>query len=111
MFCPKCGTLMKYTRGSSTKSLVCPSCGYTSTEAPGGAAKLPEVPKRRATSGVVVEEKSSLELLPKLKNEVFCPRCGHDEVYYWVVQTRRADEPPTRFFRCVRCNHTWREYE
>ncbi|MBI2112883.1 transcription factor S, partial [Candidatus Woesearchaeota archaeon] len=25
-------------------------------------------------------------------------------------QTRGADEPETRFFRCTKCNYTWREY-
>ncbi|RLG87398.1 MAG: transcription factor S, partial [Thermoprotei archaeon] len=42
---------------------------------------------------------------------VRCPRCGYDEVYYWEVQTRAADEPTTRFFKCARCGYVWREYE
>jgi DNA-directed RNA polymerase subunit M len=28
-----------------------------------------------------------------------------------MVQTRRADESATQFFRCTKCGHTWREYE
>lgn len=47
--------------------------------------------------------------LPKVK--VKCEKCGHDEAYWWTRQTRGADEPMTRFFRCTRCNHVWREYE
>jgi len=27
-----------------------------------------------------------------------------------MIQTRAADEPPTRFYRCTKCGHTWREY-
>ncbi|MEM4865380.1 MAG: hypothetical protein QXY09_02690 [Acidilobaceae archaeon] len=26
------------------------------------------------------------------------------------MQTRAADEPPTRFYRCTKCGYTWREY-
>ncbi|MCK4973458.1 MAG: transcription factor S, partial [Candidatus Heimdallarchaeota archaeon] len=29
----------------------------------------------------------------------------------WMVQTRSADESPTRFFRCTACGETWREYD
>ncbi|MBS3171381.1 hypothetical protein J4449_02085 [Candidatus Woesearchaeota archaeon] len=28
----------------------------------------------------------------------------------WLVQTRAADEAATRFFKCVKCMHTWRAY-
>jgi DNA-directed RNA polymerase subunit M len=30
--------------------------------------------------------------------------------YFWTQQTRGADEPETRFFKCTKCSHTWREY-
>ncbi|MCJ2562923.1 MAG: transcription factor S, partial [Candidatus Thermoplasmatota archaeon] len=25
-------------------------------------------------------------------------------------QTRAADEPETRIYRCTKCSHTWREF-
>jgi DNA-directed RNA polymerase subunit M len=25
-------------------------------------------------------------------------------------QTRAADEPETKIYRCVKCQHSWREY-
>ncbi|MCD6114052.1 MAG: transcription factor S, partial [Thermoprotei archaeon] len=40
-----------------------------------------------------------------------CPKCGNREAYVWMMQTRAADEPPTRFYRCTKCGYTWREYE
>jgi DNA-directed RNA polymerase, subunit M/Transcription elongation factor TFIIS len=46
-----------------------------------------------------------------VSKEVTCPKCGNHEAYYWMIQTRAADEPPTRFYKCVKCGHTWREYE
>jgi transcription factor S len=49
------------------------------------------------------------ETLPVTKAE--CKKCGNVMAYYWMMQTRSADEPSTRFYRCTKCNHTWREYE
>ena len=43
------------------------------------------------------------------ETEAECPQCGNDKAYYWLVQTRAADEPETRFFRCTKCKKVWRE--
>ena len=40
-----------------------------------------------------------------------CPECGHDIAEWWLRQLRSADESEVRFFRCVKCRHTWREYD
>ena len=40
-----------------------------------------------------------------------CPKCGHDRASYELLQTRSADEAPTRFFTCEKCNHKWRGYD
>ncbi len=40
-----------------------------------------------------------------------CMKCGNKEAYYWLIQTRSSDEPPTQFFRCTQCRHVWREYK
>ena len=47
--------------------------------------------------------------LPRIEKE--CEKCQNSEAFFMVVQTRSSDEPPTRFFRCTRCKHTWREYQ
>ncbi len=41
---------------------------------------------------------------------ISCPKCNQKRVVAWMEQTRASDEPPTRFFKCLNCNHTWREY-
>jgi len=43
------------------------------------------------------------------KAKVICEECGHGEAYYYIRQTRSADEPSTTFYRCCKCNHSWRE--
>ena len=40
-----------------------------------------------------------------------CPKCGHDRASYELLQTRSADEAPTRFFTCEKCGHKWRGYD
>jgi len=45
------------------------------------------------------------------KTKVTCPKCGGSEAFWWMQQTRAADEASTRFFKCVRCEHVWREYD
>ena len=39
-----------------------------------------------------------------------CPECGNDRATYKMLQTRSADEAPTRIFTCTKCKHTWRAY-
>jgi DNA-directed RNA polymerase subunit M/transcription elongation factor TFIIS len=40
-----------------------------------------------------------------------CKRCGTDKTYYYSMQIRRADEPPTVFITCMNkdCRYSWRE--
>ncbi len=55
-----------------------------------------------------IEVIEHIDTLPKIK--VSCEKCNNKVAYYWTQQTRGADEPETRFFRCTQCNYTWREY-
>ncbi len=36
--------------------------------------------------------------------------CDSNEAVWWMLQTRSADEPTTQFYRCTKCNTTWRNY-
>ncbi len=103
MFCPKCGSLLKPAREGDKKFLVC-SCGFKS-EAEG--FKLKEAVKKESKKIEVVDE--DMNTLPT--TEVECPNCGNKEAYWWLVQTRAADEAATRFLKCTKCKHTWREYD
>ncbi len=111
-FCPKCGNLMLPRRGDSGVMLVCTVCGYSmqGTSAAAGAYKLSVEVKHTEKEKTVVIETETPKVLP-VTRDVICPKCGNGEAYYWIMQTRRADEPPTRFYRCTKCGHTWREYE
>lgn len=60
----------------------------------------------KAKETTVVTE--NVATLPK--THIICPECSNTEAYFSLRQTRSADEPETRIYRCCRCNHTWREY-
>jgi DNA-directed RNA polymerase subunit M len=58
---------------------------------------------------VIVEEEDQIATLPTCP--VKCPKCGHNLAFWWLRQLRSADESEVRFFRCLSCDHTWREYD
>ena len=39
-----------------------------------------------------------------------CPKCGNNEAYWILRQTRASDEPETRIYTCTKCHHRWRAY-
>ncbi len=56
----------------------------------------------------VFNEDVDVKTMPTL-DEV-CPKCENREAYWWLLQTRGGDEATTQFYRCTKCNFTWRKY-
>ncbi len=112
-FCPKCGSLMVPKKIDGKMYLVCIRCGYKvlSSEKEAGKYRTSTVIQHsEKDKTIVISEKDQVKGLP-ITRDVVCPRCGNHEAYYWTVQTRAADEPATRFFKCTRCGYVWREYD
>ena len=105
-FCQKCGSIVVPKQSRGKTRLACGACNFTpkkrETIVLKEKLKVPE--KNRAIE--VVNKR--VDVLPKTKET--CPDCTHKEAYFWTVQTRGGDEAETRFFKCVKCNHTWRAY-
>ncbi len=90
--------------------LRCTKCGYEMKPQEGATVlrrNISHSPREREI--VVIEKKESRLPLPTIR--AFCPKCGNNTAYWWMIQTRAGDEPPTRFFRCTKCGYTWREYD
>lgn len=98
-FCPKCGSIL-IPAGSE---VVCKSCGHK--EAAGEMKLFKEVKKDKKK---IEAASCEVETLPTM--QIKCPKCGHHEAYFWTMQTRAGDEPETQFYRCKKCNHSWRKY-
>ncbi|GIU68307.1 MAG: DNA-directed RNA polymerase subunit M [Candidatus Pacearchaeota archaeon] len=101
-FCPRCGSVLVLKGDKSS----CVRCNYkTKTK-----NKLTASEKMQKKASVnVVSEKDS-EVYPVVDLEEPCKSCGNTKAYFWTMQTRAGDEAETKFFKCVKCQHTWREY-
>lgn len=99
-FCPKCGAVLVQKR----KNLGCPRCNYSSKS----NAKLATSEKIEERSEIPVIKKAVGETLPIVNEK--CKKCGHEKAYFWTVQTRASDESETKFFKCVKCGETRRDY-
>jgi DNA-directed RNA polymerase subunit M len=108
-FCPRCKSVMVLTKEGGKAVWKCPKCGYEEEVSVSSAKLVEKTTLTRKDDKPIVLTKSGEETLPKVKKT--CPKCGYEEAYFWVQQTRAADEPPTRFYKCARCGYVWREYE
>ncbi|HLN44720.1 MAG TPA: transcription factor S [Candidatus Sulfotelmatobacter sp.] len=111
-FCSNCGSRLqpKKVESGSTEllMLVCAKCGHQKHE-PNNTLRNGKTiafnPKWLVA--VIGEEEQKLRTLPTVR--VTCPRCENHIAYVWQVQTRGSDESSTQFFRCTKCNYTFRE--
>lgn len=104
-FCPKCKGLILPKKNVNGDSVYECKCGYTEI---GGDTKFTTATKTKDVQDIDVPTGDVDERLPKCKEE--CEKCSNKEAYFWELQTRASDEPPTRFFKCTKCKHTWRDY-
>jgi transcription factor S len=100
-FCPKCGSIILV----EGKRASCAKCRYK----PKGNIKIQSSEKVRKAKKVVVIDETKLQTYPRVENK--CPECKHSEAFFWTMQTRSSDEAETKFFKCVKCEYTWREYK
>ena len=98
-FCPKCGAILILKK----KNYGCPRCNYATKE----KVNLKTSEKIEEKQGVGVIKKD-FKIHPIVIEK--CKKCGNDKCYFWTVQTRAADEAETKFFKCKKCEHTWKEY-
>ncbi|MFO7837129.1 MAG: transcription factor S [Candidatus Thorarchaeota archaeon] len=105
-FCDECGAMMVPSEDEDgNRVLKCRSCSHE--KAIEGELKVSQSIEKTPRDKIIIVEEESVPL-PKTTAE--CPRCGHNEAYFWTSQTRRADEGATEFYRCTKCKHTWRNY-
>ena len=98
-FCPKCGAVLIEKR----KNYGCARCNYFTKDKP----KLKTSEKVDAKQEVAVIKKDT-KTMPIVNEK--CKRCSNTQAYFWTIQTRAGDEAETKFFQCLKCEHTWREY-
>jgi DNA-directed RNA polymerase subunit M len=85
-----------------------PSCGDQREVAAGDVVltQIERTKEEHETEPLILDEIT--QTMPRTKVE--CPKCGNGEAYWVMRQTRAADEPTTRIYRCTKCSHSWREF-
>jgi DNA-directed RNA polymerase subunit M len=113
--CPKCKSLMiktgsKYRCQSKGCGHEAPVCDLTVTTVQDRTItnKVFDAKTAAEDKGMMVLDGKAAATLPVDKTE--CPKCHHNEAYWVLRQTRAADEPETKIYRCTKCEHSWREY-
>jgi DNA-directed RNA polymerase subunit M len=106
-FCPKCGSMMVPEKGEKGAVWRCRKCKH----------EIKEKNSKKLVLRKKVEGKVEIPVFDTEKNadklstiEAECGKCGNMRAVWWIQQTRAGDEASTRFYKCVKCGHTWREY-
>jgi len=109
-FCPTCETRMKSRHEENV--LLCPKCGFSTNreEVEIGISSTATSNFDHGSGSVlkVLDTDKAPDALPTTSTD--CPKCGNNLAFWWMLQTRSADEATTQFYRCTKCNHTWRNY-
>lgn len=111
VFCEDCGSPMEVIEETDSEVIYrCPVCNseknIKSTEASQGESAV-QIKTKTNNPEFIDESKIKRE---GNKVDELCPECGNEGVWVVTMQTRAADEPPTRIYNCPECDHTWREY-
>ncbi len=109
-FCDECSSLLAPKKINGKVVMVCPKCGEGKELSKVEQTQKQEIKHSKEESMVIIENPDELNTMPTKKMR--CPKCAIVvDTQYWAVQTRSGDEAPTRFYRCMKCKHTWREYD
>lgn len=105
-FCKKCGGLMLPIQDSKDKTqLECRKCKAKETTKEAFVTTSEFI---QETSIPVIDTEKQMKKFSTIAVE--CPKCKHIGAMWWMVQTRGVDEPATRFYKCIKCMHVWREF-
>lgn len=106
-FCEKCGNLLIVKKKVKHTYLICRNCGKE-FKMHGERIKVSET-IRESKKRIIVMKKEGISEFPTTKT--ICPKCENGLAYWWMQQTRSADEPPTLFYKCTKCGYAWRSYD
>jgi DNA-directed RNA polymerase subunit M len=105
-FCSSCGKRMVLKSVKDCSVFVCPVCKLEKSK----NSNIKTIGAKKSKEKIVVIRKEDQELKTNPTTKINCPKCENNLAFTWQVQTRSGDEGATQFFRCTKCNHTFRLY-
>lgn len=107
-FCEICGNIVIAEKRGVKTGWFCRKCNKFFEDKEADSTALSQKIKHPEDKVNVFNPEDAFTQYPKTK--VICDKCGNNEAYWYMQQTRGADEPQTKFFCCTKCKHKWREY-
>ncbi|KAF7845653.1 hypothetical protein BT93_L1416 [Corymbia citriodora subsp. variegata] len=111
VFCPDCGTLLDRSSGLQKTTLTCDVCGAkckdTSSKTIVTHSKPSAFPSSLRAKRSEVQTLTEEDHQTDARIKETCEKCGKEEVRYYTLQLRSADEGSTVFYTCDGCGHKW----
>lgn len=108
--CPTDKVLLRPIPG---KGFSCPKCGWSQAAKAGELVVKGLVERRidKLDDIGIIEDPTKFEMQGyPIDDQVWCGKCGGKGAYYYLRQTRKADEPTTAFYTCInaKCRNKWK---
>ena len=108
-----CPTHKKLLKPIPGQGHVCPveGCGWRPDTKPGELVVKGAEERRidKLDDIGIIEDISKFEMqIWPIDDQVWCGKCGNKGAYYYLRQTRKADEPTTAFYTCTKCKNKWK---
>jgi transcription factor S len=111
-FCEECDALLTPKRVDGQVVMFCPDCEQVRDAEVTTIKQSVDREKDPEGGKMLVVEEGDGRTVGRPSTLIHCPRCDEKtDTEYWEIQTRSADESPTRFFKCLVCSKQWREYD
>lgn len=110
-FCEKCGALLLPQVTDDGVSLACSACNTELSAKDSQGLVIQEKIQHKEDQKPIIIDEEAIDIDTMPTTTELCPKCGHNKASYWQLQTRRADEGMTTFYRCKKCSQTWRHYD
>mmetsp|Transcript_31177 Transcript_31177/g.41246 ORF Transcript_31177/g.41246 Transcript_31177/m.41246 type:complete len:117 (+) Transcript_31177:130-480(+) len=105
-FCQHCGSIFDL---PDTDNIVCDCCNFSCKYEDFGMVEM--ITRSSAKPAPTwLNEVNKVGQKEQVKTERAtveepCPQCGHQELSFYTMQLRSADEGQTVFYECLKCKH------
>ncbi|KAL9106426.1 MAG: hypothetical protein Q9187_008564 [Circinaria calcarea] len=104
VFCTDCGNLLDGSSGDEKAILTCEVCGTENTDTSSKTittkSKPTAFPSALRSKRSTVQTLTAEDVQTEATIRQTCPECGREEMRYYTLQLRSADEGSTVFYSC-----------